>query len=390
MAVKNGIIFRSNTGVWCTKGSIHFRADTGWWFVRWYDEKTKTRRNITWYKGNRMFDKSLARKCLAVMQSDYENGIFRIEKFNTKGTDVVPFFEEWLKLKEKKAPATYKGYKSYLRCHIAPFFERHPGIMLNDIRLDTLHALLESMRSVDGKPLSGKMKYNVMGCFHAFMTYAYRSERILAMPPFPKKEDYGLVEPAIRWLPEDRQVNIIRTIPEEHQPIFWFLKYHYRRPGEAMALHKQDYDIVNGVFIIRRSISNEKLVNHTKTHREHIIPCVSDFRETADRLAKLPGKYFFTCRSSRSDGHRYTQTIMNRLWNTAAAECGETINMYSGLKHSACSQYINEKGGNLADLQVITDHARYESVKKYAKTQVARKRQLMERKRVNPIFFKNH
>jgi len=57
--------------------------------------------------------------------------------------------------------------------------------------------------------------------------------------------------------------------------------------------------------------------------------------------------------------------------------------MYSGLKHSSCSQYVNEKGLSISDLQTITDHARIESVKRYAKIEVARKRELMERKIVH-------
>jgi hypothetical protein len=39
---------------------------------------------------------------------------------------------------------------------------------------------------------------------------------------------------------------------------------------------------------------------------------------------------------------------------------------------------INEQGMALSDLQIITDHARLDSVYKYAKTEVARKRELME------------
>jgi hypothetical protein len=54
--------------------------------------------------------------------------------------------------------------------------------------------------------------------------------------------------------------------------------------------------------------------------------------------------------------------------------------MYAGLKHSSCCQYINEKGLSMSDLQAITDHARLDSVKRYAKTEHARKRELMERK----------
>jgi uncharacterized protein (UPF0371 family) len=52
--------------------------------------------------------------------------------------------------------------------------------------------------------------------------------------------------------------------------------------------------------------------------------------------------------------------------------------MCSGLKHSSCSQFVNEMGGALSDLQVLTDHARLDSVRRYAETQIARKRELMD------------
>jgi hypothetical protein len=70
---------------------------------------------------------------------------------------------------------------------------------------------------------------------------------------------------------------------------------------------------------------------------------------------------------------------LNNLWKKACEKVGEDIGLYSGLKHSSCTQYINEKGLGLSELQIITDHARLDSVKKYAKIEVARKRALMER-----------
>ena len=160
-----------------------------------------------------MYHRKIAEKCLAMVQADYENylaglGAFRIEKYTGKGwTDVIEYFEEWLKTKKKKKPATYKGYSSYFTNWIKPFFKQHP-VMLHEIQLDTLDKLLAYVR------LSPKGKYNVMNCFHAFMDYAWRSKRIPEMPPFPKKSDYGLVEPTIKWLPEDRQMKIIFAIPE--------------------------------------------------------------------------------------------------------------------------------------------------------------------------------
>lgn len=57
--------------------------------------------------------------------------------------------------------------------------------------------------------------------------------------------------------------------------------------------------------------------------------------------------------------------------------------MYDRLKHSSCSQYVNEKQMALSDLQMITDHARLDSVKRYAKVEVSRRRELMEGKVVS-------
>jgi DUF917 family protein len=59
---------------------------------------------------------------------------------------------------------------------------------------------------------------------------------------------------------------------------------------------------------------------------------------------------------------------------------GENIDMYSGLKHSSCSQFINEKHYSLDQVQVMTDHALRESVKRYAVVQLEEKRRLFEGK----------
>ena len=59
---------------------------------------------------------------------------------------------------------------------------------------------------------------------------------------------------------------------------------------------------------------------------------------------------------------------------------GKTHKLYAGTKHSSCSQFLNEKGGNYSELQTITDHARLDSVKRYGKMEIPRKKELMERK----------
>jgi integrase len=228
-----------------------------------------------------------------------------------------------------------------------------------------------------------------MMAFHSMMDYAWRSKRIPAVPPFPKIEDYNMVEPTIKWLSEERQMSIINAIPEIHRPIFLWLKYHLRRPAEACALRIEDYDPFNDVFIVRRSISARKEIESTKTSVEHIIPCASEFQPFAIQTIKQnrTGHFFQNTRARRKN-KRYTNESLNIIWRDACKKVGESIDLYSGLKHSSCSQYINEKGLSIYDLQALTDHARLDSVRKYAKFEVARKRELMHRNTKKVLNFK--
>jgi integrase len=175
---------------------------------------------------------------------------------------------------------------------------------------------------------------------------------------------------------------VINAIPEAHRPIFLWLKYHLRRPAEACALHKQDFDPKSGCFVVRRSISARQMVNRTKTNVEHIIPCHPDFAPLMPALLRTFGPHLFTCGTSRQPGQRYTHTIMSKLWRDACRAVGEDIGMYAGLKHSSCSQYVNEYGLSLEEVRTIADHANIESTRKYAKVEVSRKLELYERGRV--------
>lgn len=360
-------------GGFCMSGKVGKRKGAKNYYVAWYDKKTKKTIRIYRYKGERMYHESIANKLLAVMQAGVENGTFVLERYTRKGwTDVIPFIDEWLeKSKFSLSPATYKGYKSYVKNHLKPYFIENHHLSLHDIQLDVLTHLKNQL------PLQPKGKINVMYCLHTILDYAKRARRITAMPSFPRRREYQLQPKKIKWLPEDRQLNVLEQIPKEHQPIFYFLKYHLRRPAEAMALNREDLD--NGVFTICRSISARKVVNKTKTGEIHVIPCHPDFDPFIDiELQKANiSKFFFTCSSSRNKGKRYSHEILNRIWKQACERTGEIIDLYSGLKHSSCSQYINEKGLSESELQIITDHARIESVRSYAKTEIKRKKELM-------------
>lgn len=367
------------------KGSIYFRKDRNLWVVQWWHKEHSKKYTIYRYNGEYMYHRKIAEKCLAMIQADYESYIkgvapFRIEKYTGKGwTDILEYFQEWMHdvIEPKRKPATIKGYWSYYRNWIEPFFQQNP-IMLHEIQLDTLNKFMNYIA------LKPKGRYNVMNCVHSFMDYAWRSRRIPEMPPFPKKEDYNLVDPIIKWLPEERQMKIINSIPEVDRPIFLWLKYHLRRPSEACVLKWRDYDEINKVFVIRRSLSNRQVVESTKTRAIHIIPCHSKCIQVLKQIKRTDSPYIFINHRSRKENGRYTNEALNIIWKKACAKAGENIDLYSGLKHSSCSQYLNERGLSFSELQILTDHANPESVKRYGKVEIERKRQLMETLRTTP------
>ena len=143
----------------------------------------------------------------------------------------------------------------------------------------------------------GKGKMNVLMCLHACLVYAWRANRIPAVPPFPVKKQYNIVEPVIQWLPSDRQEKVIRAIPTAHQPIFWWLKYHLRRPSEACALLKEDFD--GATFMVQRGFSAKEAIDRTKTGEIHPTPAVSSFLPYIDierdkqRKHGIVSPYFF-------------------------------------------------------------------------------------------------
>jgi len=364
----------------CMKGSIQQHSKYKYYYVAWLDKgKLHT---ISRYKGflcrdgeiAGMTGRQMAERLLLLMRADVENGIFRIEKWKgEQKSDIIPYLWEWFAEDGKSlSPATKKDYENSIKNHLIPWFTKNP-YQLHELQYDVFCRLLNDINR------SGKGKKNVMYCLRRCIVHAFKSNRIPTMPVFPEEKKYNIVDPIIKWLPEERQIKVIKAIPEVHQPIFWWLKYHLRRPSEAMALHRIDYDKQQDAFIIRRTFSNKQLVQHTKTKKIHIIPCHSKFKKIMQNMPRhLDSHYFFVQPHGKLEGKHYTLATMEDIWNKACKQVNENIDMYSGLKHSSCSQYINEKHYSLDQVQMLTDHARRESVKKYATVQLEEKRRLLE------------
>lgn len=362
----------------CMKGKISYAEHVKRFYVSWYYAPHRKTYKIYHYKGEMLFDKRMAEKLLACMQSDVEKGVFRIEQYTKTPSSVITYLKEWVEIvKPTLAPATYKDYLNSIENHLIPFFKNNP-IQLHEIQHDILLKLLNSIER------EGKGKLNVMYCLHACLEFAWRSGRIPTVPPFPKKKAYNIIEAPIEWLTEERQRAVIQAIPVEHQPIFWWMKFHLRRPCEAMSLQKTDFD--GAIFTIHRSFSAKQLTKRTKTGEIHYIPMVDEFipymeiEKEKQKSCSIVSPFLFVNPTGKKMGLHYTHKVFSDLWHRACEKVGESIALYKGEKHSSCSQLVNEYGYSTQQVQMATDHARLESVKKYAKVEVSARKALLEKK----------
>jgi integrase len=368
------------------KGSVIFEKDRKRWAVSFpfRGKRYKIRR----YKGDFMHNKKVAHKCLAIIQADYElchdNNIpFQIEKYTGKGewTDVNGYYKKWMKdvIEPKRSPATIKGYWSYYRNWIKPFFARR-RIQLHQIQLDTLTALLNSIK------LSGKGKSNVMMALHSMMDYAWRSKRIPEMPPFPKRDDYNIVEPKIDWIDSGTFWKVVENISaQDRAPILW-MYFHLMREAEACALQWDDWDEINQTFWVSRSISARKIVDRTKTKKIYPAPCHSAFLPIMKELSRdKKSKFVFTNPRARKDGKRYTNESLNNIWRAACKKVGVKIKLYAAIRHSRATQMSLELGMSESEIFEAGPWVRRDSVQKYRSLELQRKRDLLERGEVIPF-----
>lgn len=288
-------------------------------------------------------------------------------------TEVSLYLQAWLEnRKPNMTPGGFRRYKLSVE-RMLPFFEKK-DLKLKDINYDILIQLMNFLKG------SGKSRKNDIDTLRACLNYAWKSQTIRYVPPFPEKKLYGITKKQINWISTQRFYKIISYIPEDHKPFFMWLYLHLRRPGEALALLKTDYDMKQDVFIIHRGISSKKEVERTKTGVVHIIPCHSEFKSYMESMKKDKSRYFFTCEGSKQPGNRYTDTIYQRIWNEACEAAGEKIDVYRGTKTSRASQLINEIGISRSDLQIAGDWSSYSSTLPYAQTNIERKRIILESK----------
>lgn len=385
------------------KGSIRLRDNVRhpYWCVAWYDPRTRNNVTITRYiDGSILYQThqdparcqgyQRAQKILTAMRADIDRGLISeseiIDRYNQpQYSNVVDLMDQWLSL--VKNPGTKKRYASYVNHHFRPFFQSE-RVMLHEINLSVLYKLKDSLTSAKTKnPLEPKGQWCAMSAFSTFLTFAFRCGKIDRVPPFPRKAEYGMARGKVPvWLTKEDHDKVMAEIPAEDRDVFLFAYYTFRRPSEACALYKTDYNAISDSFTIQRGVSVHQVVPYTKTHQIHTVPCKSQIRDMIHRRLSMDtdSPFMFVNRRATGDGGRYNLDSLNLILRGAFKRAGvRPVTTYNFLKHSACTHYLlgvwssELDPGTVDELKMITDLTQ-EAIEHYAAIVLDRKRRLME------------
>lgn len=139
-------------------------------------------------------------------------------------------------------------------------------------------------------------------------------------------------------------------------PLFACMLHAGLRPGEAVALRRNDVDFENRVLHVRATISNRKLGKTTKTGRSRAVEMsdflhdvlVSLFAEQRERWGDdLPDSAFCTVTGARIDTHNVRVRHLKKVLDAMKAELKKRD--FSGwslhqLRHTFASLHIQQSG----------------------------------------------
>ena len=322
------------------------------------------------HKSGRVLDSyALANETLGHVHHEIRTHVFDPSKYIA--SDVQKFYFEnlmtkWLDLKESEGIATAYKYRQFNDDYYSYF----KGQDVRELRTSNIHEFYSQIKNI-----SNKTKKNIMACLHVFFNWLIRMEYVDKMPVFPTvKTD----QPKWQWMDESTQGELLLKIPEKDRQIFIFLALHGCRPSEARALKVKDLDFKQGSVTIRRTFSGQRcniLVEHTKSHRERVIPINPLFAESLKPLcsSKLPEAFLFT---NPRTGRPYSMPTFQEIWQKAREAVGVKIKAYEGLRHSFASQRICQ-GADIYLMSKILGHTDIRTTQRYSHTNLDALKKIM-------------
>lgn len=329
-------------------GSIQWDKKSRSYYIAVYWEGRHHRIWRNPHTGEKLYDKRQANKVLGRIQTEVDTGEFhpRFWKPDNPLT-ILNYHKEWL-ARITVSEKTKRDYGGYFKNHIIPEIG---GLDVRHIRYKHLEALYKNIG------LSDKGKYNVMGALKTMLRWAYCSEDIKRVPPFPALS-YTL--PEIEYLTLNQQNQILTHIPERDRPIFEFAMEYGLRVGEVRALQKDC--VTSTEIIIRRAFSENTLRERTKTGTIRRFEKTDFIKILLGNMQPQLSPFVFV----RKDGKPYTNKNLNALWKEACKQAGIKIKLYNAFRHSLGCQLLDQ-GEDIDLVRHVLGHTKSDMTRRYAK-----------------------
>lgn len=278
--------------------------------------------------------------------------------------------KELLMKQDKRAPSYVPKLKTYINLYYLKHFAGLDVREITAIQTKEFSLRLPGM-SPTGRKLSPKYQKNILDALQHFFNWLHDDHIIEQKPKFPKVEvpEY---EPKV-LTPEVQEI-ILDIIPEKHKPIFAFLFYQGCRPAEVRALKWKDIDLKNDVVTLRRTFSDSKLRETTKTGRirhNYLFPETKSALPTAPTPAEwYADEFVFT--HGKAVKNTYSKNFLSRIYKKALLEVEEDTgikidsSLYDATKHSFGTYLVNE-GVPMDVLQKHFGHSNRAMTERYAK-----------------------
>jgi integrase/RNA polymerase subunit RPABC4/transcription elongation factor Spt4 len=340
-------------------------------YINWYDQTIhKARRIFADRPGVPLGYASALDKLLEINREYREAGKsnspirFDIRKWTDPGDHLTKHvLNLWIESKHEEnrqgrfSPGSLHTYESYIRNYYKPILGEIPIYELDTDHLEMIIAAIPPARKI-------KYKRCVLFAFHNFLKWARQKKHLRKdVPEMPTLR--GDDSEPTQALDITQQEAALDNIPDQHRDVFEFAAETGLRSGAYSTLRIIDINVFNRTATVRRTESDRKIWEHTKSRK------IKEKR-LSDQAYDLAVKHM-RGRTDVNDwlfinpdtGHRYTVQGLWKLWKRHS---GTTLPPHQAMRHSYATQgaeIIAQLGLPAHYLQELLDHADPRTTAKY-------------------------
>ena len=273
---------------------------------------------------------------------------------------------DWLRERERLAQSL-----------LIPFFQKKDIRNIKTIDIDEFHKSLQS------RGVSAKYIKNILGELKTFFRFYKKS-----IPELPEFRRIKVQRKVTRWLEVDNQDKVFEFLPEEHLPIFTFLRCYPCRLNEACGILKPNVIWEHSIpKVVIDSVIDKRgrLRNNTKTYISKELPILTEL-EWVFKPKDEGSPFLFSWK-----GQPYTSKKLYRIWNRASSKANNEygvpiINVYNAMKHSFGWQRLDQ-GFSYDEVGAAMGLASNEMVKRYAQYKLQKLINVIRGRSVHKLFI---